>query len=79
MDQIISAAEANRSFSRILHDVRAGQSYMVTAHGKPVARIIPCGEPDAVRVAARAALLRRLEGQPVSDIGPWNRDELYER
>jgi prevent-host-death family protein len=79
MDQPISAAEANRSFSRILRDVRGGQSYVVTAHGKPVARIIPCREADAVRATARAALLRRLEGQPVSDIGPWNRDELYKR
>lgn len=79
MDQPISAAEANRSFSRILQDVRGGRSYVVTAHGKPVARIIPCGELDAVREAARAALLRRLQAQTVSDIGHWSRDELYER
>lgn len=79
MDQSISAADANRSFSRILQDVRGGRSYVVTAHGKPVARIIPCGEADAAREAARAALLRRLEGQTATDIGPWTRDELYQR
>lgn len=79
MDQPISAAEANRSFSRILQDVRGGQSYVVTSHGKAVARIIPCGEMDASRIAARGALLRRLVAQPVSTIGPWNRDELYDR
>ena len=79
MDQPISAADANRSFSRILHGVRGGQSYVVTAHGKPIARIIPCGEADAVRQTARVDLLRRLEGQKVKDIGPWSRDELYER
>jgi prevent-host-death family protein len=79
MDQPISAAEANRGFSRILRNVRGGQSYVVTAHGKPVARIVPCGEADAAREAARVALLRRLEGQPVMDIGPWTRDELYQR
>ena len=78
MDQIVSAAEANRSFSQILRDVRAGQTYVVTAHGKPVARIIPCHETDAARQAARNALYQRLVAQPVADIGPWRRAELYE-
>jgi prevent-host-death family protein len=79
MDQTISAAEANRSFSRLLREVRDGRSYVVTAHGKPVARIVPCQEADQAREKARAALLQRLAGQPVVDIGPWTRDELYER
>jgi prevent-host-death family protein len=39
MDQTISAADANRRFSRILRNVRDGQTFVVTAHGKPVARI----------------------------------------
>jgi prevent-host-death family protein len=79
MDQAISAAEANRCFSRLLREVREGRTYVVTAHGKPVARIVPCHEADAAREKARVALLKRLEGQPVADIGPWTRDELYER
>ena len=79
MDQAISAAEANRSFSRLLREVRDGRSYVVTAHGKPVARIVPCHETDAARERARLALLQRLAGQPVVEIGPWARDELYER
>jgi prevent-host-death family protein len=79
MDQSISAAEANRSFSRILEDVRGGKSYVITAHGKPVARIIPSREGDTARADARAALHRRLEEQPTCDIGRWNRDELHER
>ena len=36
-----SAAEANRRFSQLLRAVREGDSYVVTAHGKPVAKIIP--------------------------------------
>ncbi len=79
MDQTISAADANRSFSRILRDVREGQTYVVTAHGKPVARIVPCSGAHASRGAARAALMRRLADQSVTDIGPWQRDELYDR
>lgn len=79
MDQSVSAVEANRSFSRLLRNVRSGQSFIITAHGKPVARIIPCTEADAAREAARAALFERLGSQPVMDIGRWSRDELYER
>ena len=79
MDQVISAAEANRGFSRILRDVRDGQSYVVTAHGRPVARIIPCRQTDTARITAQASLFQRLATQPVAEIGSWTRDELYER
>jgi prevent-host-death family protein len=79
MENAVSAADANRNFSHILREVRGGASYVVTAHGKPVARIVPCEPADAARVAARGALLQRLRDQPVADIGPWSRDDLYER
>ena len=79
MDQLIPAAEANRSFSRLLREVQDGQSFIVTAHGKPVARIVPCTPEGATQTAARERLLQRLTAQPVTDIGPWSRDELYER
>jgi prevent-host-death family protein len=75
----IPAAEANRSFSRVLREVRENQaSFVVTAHGKPVARILPC-TPDTGRAKARTALLARLDRQPVTEIGRWSRDDLYER
>jgi len=78
MDQPISAAEANRRFSRLLRGVRQGQSYVVTAHGEPVARIIPVAAAAAARRAARMALFRRLEAQPVGEIGRWRREDLYD-
>ena len=40
MDKIVSAAEANREFSSLLRGVREGQTFVVTSHGKPVARMI---------------------------------------
>jgi prevent-host-death family protein len=80
MDTAISAADANRAFSRLLREVREeGRSFVVTAHGKPVARLVPCDAADAARGAARAGLLARLSSQPVVDVGRWSRDELYER
>jgi prevent-host-death family protein len=83
LDETVSAAEANRSFSRLLRGVREGRSYTVTAHGRPVARIVPASERDdverRVRAAAWRALLERIEKQPIVNVGPWTRDELYDR
>ncbi len=77
MDEVVSAAEANRRFSRLLRNVREGRSYVVTAHGRPVARIVPAGPKDRTAEGARTALIARLRGQPAVDVGPWTRDELY--
>jgi prevent-host-death family protein len=79
MEKTISAADANRSFSQVLREVREGDSYVVTSHGKPVARIVPAGTSDEARRLARERLFARLEAQPVRDVGKWTRDELYER
>jgi prevent-host-death family protein len=83
IEETVSAAEANRSFSRLLRGVREGRRYILTDHGRPIARLIPAGVEDEadcrVREAAKRELRRRLESQPVCDIGRWTRDELYER
>ena len=78
MEQAVSAADANRKFSSILRSVREGHSYVVTSHGKPVARIIPAGRHDNMARRARMTLLARLKKQPVVEVGRWTRDELYE-
>jgi prevent-host-death family protein len=78
MEEIVSAADANRSFSLLLRGVREGRSYIVTSHGRPVARLIPAGKHRNVAAGARAALLSRLEKQPAINVGRWARDELYE-
>jgi prevent-host-death family protein len=74
----ISAAEANRQFSSVLRQVRGGRTFVVTSHGRPVARIVPIDERNQVAEAARTALLERLDETPVTDVGTWTRDELYE-
>lgn len=78
MEEAVSAADANRRFSLLLRGVREGRSYVVTSHGKPIARLIPAGKHDDVASSARLALLSRLEKQPVITVGRWTRDELYE-
>jgi prevent-host-death family protein len=83
MDETVTAADANRSFSRLLRGVQEGHSYLVTSHGRPVARVVPPDQDDEYtlrfREAARRALLDRVAKQPTTDIGRWTRDELYER
>jgi prevent-host-death family protein len=79
MEKPVSAADANREFSRLLRDVKKGQSFIVTSHGKPVAKIAPVGEHQRFAEKARALLLARLRVEPSVDIGRWTRDELYER
>jgi prevent-host-death family protein len=78
MEKSVSAADANRNFSRLLEGVRRGKSYVVTSHGRPVAKLVPFDEAAATREEAWKALMDRLDKQPVQDIGPWTRDELYE-
>jgi prevent-host-death family protein len=79
MEKAISAADANRKFSQVLREVKEGRSFVVTSHGRPVARIVPVTTDSMRRAAAHAALLDRLQRQPVIDIGRWTRDELYDR
>jgi prevent-host-death family protein len=78
MEESVTAAEANRHFSRILRSVRNGQSFVVTSHGRPVARLIPANQFANARSTARDALLSRLRQQPIVQVGRWTRDELYE-
>jgi prevent-host-death family protein len=78
MERAVSAAEANRRFRKLLRNVRKGQSYVVTAQGRPVARIVPVVQPNAVTDCAKRALLKRLKAQKVITIGCWRREELYD-
>jgi prevent-host-death family protein len=76
MEKTIQASEANRQFSRILREVAGGDTFTVTSHGRPIARIIPAEPMD--RDAAKERLLEHLRSQPVMNMGPWRREELYD-
>ncbi len=78
MEERISAADANRKFSLLLRRIREGRSYVVTSHGKPVARLIAAGRHENVAAGAHAALVSRLEKQRAVRAKRWTRDELYE-
>lgn len=78
----VSATEANRSFAKLLGDVKKGETVVITSHGTPVAHLVPPAaandELAARRAAARERLMARLRSQPAMDLGGWTRDELYE-
>lgn len=75
----VTAAQANRQFSKILREVRAGETVLVTSRGEPVATIAPADREVAERRAAKQRLLERLRAQPALNIPiTWTRDELYD-
>jgi prevent-host-death family protein len=78
MEKAVSATDANRKFSQLLQGVRRGRSYVVTSHGKPIAKISPVDANEKLAVNAREALLNRLRRQSVVKADRWTRDELYE-
>jgi prevent-host-death family protein len=82
MSKQIPATDANRYFAQLVREVREeGAHFVVTSHGKPVARLIPAAESSARALAeeARASLLKHLTSQPVLNLPRWSRDSLYDR
>ena len=78
MEKAVCASDANRHFSELLRTVREGGSYIVTSHGRAVAKIVPIQKNGGVTRGARAALVNRLRSESVVRVGRWSRDELYE-
>ncbi|WP_373458321.1 type II toxin-antitoxin system Phd/YefM family antitoxin [Brevundimonas sp. SORGH_AS_0993] len=80
MERTISATEANRDFSRIFREVAAGESYVVTARGKPLVRMAPTSasvEPEDERVARLHTLIDDLAALPASAPGRITREDGY--
>src|SRR5260370_12409080 len=78
MEKPVSAADANRKFSKLLRTVREGHSYVVTSHGKAVAKIVPVEKNGGGARGARTPLAKRLRSQPAATIRPWRREARYE-
>ncbi|MFM9861736.1 type II toxin-antitoxin system prevent-host-death family antitoxin [Pseudoxanthobacter sp. M-2] len=75
----VSAADANRHFSKLLGEVERGETVQVTSRGRPVARLAPEPEADAAeREAAFRELIARLKSQPALNLGRVTRDEAYD-
>lgn len=81
MERSISATDANREFSRVMNEVARGETYVVTARGKPMIRMVPIEGDDADRADRNRkmkALLDKLAERPVQNLGRVTRDDGYE-
>jgi prevent-host-death family protein len=81
MSKVITLRDANQQLSRCIREVEAGEEFVITRKGKPVARLIPTDGKRALTPEQEAARARALavmtKGWPIS-AGPLNRDELYD-
>jgi len=76
---VVTASEANRTFSSLLRQVAKGQSFTLHSHGRPVAQLTPVDKGSRTNPAARQALLARLAAQPASgETRAGQRDDLYD-
>jgi len=82
MAKIITLREANQEFARCVRDVEAGEEYVITRNGRPVAWLVPVTGGRVLSPAQKAALARthaRMEkGWPLG-AGPLGRDDLHDR
>jgi prevent-host-death family protein len=83
MSKTISLREANQAFSRCVREVEAGEEYVITRKGQPVAKLVPVRrgrvltpEQEAARARARAIM---EEGWDLGLEYPLDRDSLHER
>ncbi|HXC89782.1 MAG TPA: type II toxin-antitoxin system prevent-host-death family antitoxin [Stellaceae bacterium] len=82
MSKTISLREANQAFARCIRAVEAGEEYVITRKGEPVARLVPVSGHRVLSPDQEAALARtraRMDkGWPIG-AGPLDRDALHER
>jgi antitoxin (DNA-binding transcriptional repressor) of toxin-antitoxin stability system len=76
---LVSASEANRTFSALLRQVTQGQTFTVLSHRLPVATFAAASATQGGMGASRQALLAGLTTQPASgEFRTWRRDALYD-
>ncbi len=81
MTKTVSAAQANREFSKLMKLVESGEEVVVTSRGKPTIKLVPVIEVDHAalrRQRAFDALTRRLESQTAQNLPRATREDMYE-
>ena len=88
MAETVTARAADQRFSRLLREVAAGKSFVITHRGRSVARLVPETSSDGPRLAPEQALAEsiawaRALKPPAGPAGlpagwPRDRDELHD-
>jgi prevent-host-death family protein len=78
MSKVITLRDANQQLSRCIREVEAGEEFVITRKGKPVARLIPAGGKRALTPEQEAALERLASTK--WPLGPeqFSREEIYQ-
>lgn len=81
MVKTVSAAQANREFSKLMKLAESGERVVVTSRGQPKVQITRVEEPDAEKERRRAAfdkMTERLNSQPALNLPRLTRDDFYD-
>lgn len=82
MTRILTLRDANQSFARCIREVEAGEDFIITRNGVPVAHLLPVGKRRVLTPEQQAAWRRtqqRMEKGWDIGAGPLDRDALHER
>jgi prevent-host-death family protein len=82
MTKTLTLREANQSFARCIREVEAGEEFVITRNGTPVARLSPMHQRRVLTAEQQAAYERTLQRMKEGwDLGVsrFDRDALHER
>ena len=66
-DRTIPQRELRNNVSAVLRAAEAGETFTVTVRGRPVARLVPAGEPGQPRVDVDRETIKRILAAPIDD------------
>lgn len=78
MSKTITLRDANQGFSRCIREVEAGEEFVITRNGKPVARLAPVKGQRVLTPEQRAALERIAATGWDLGTERFNREEIYQ-
>jgi prevent-host-death family protein len=78
MSKTITLRDANQGFSRCIREVEAGEEFVITRKGQPIARLIPMGRKRVLSPEQEAALTRFVTTSWRLETGKLDRDEIYQ-
>jgi prevent-host-death family protein len=82
MTKTVTLRDANQQFARCIPEVEAGEEFVITRNGTPVARLSPVNKRRVLTPMQRAAWERtrqRMDDGWDIGAGPLDRDALHER
>ncbi len=66
-DKTIPQRELRNNIAAVLRAAEAGETFTVTVHGRPVARVVPPGPLGEPRLDVDRATLRRILASPLDE------------